>query len=136
MSQENVELVRAGYDAFNRGDIEWVVEHVSPGFEFNTRAEGPDLPRVIRGKDGLRQLFSEWFVGPWEGGLRQDVEHIYDVGDDRVLGLVIFRGRGQESGIDVELPYAHIFTLREGLVTHIEGFLSWERAKEAAGLPK
>ena len=26
MSQENVEIVRRGYDAFNRGDIEGVIE--------------------------------------------------------------------------------------------------------------
>ena len=73
MSQENVDLARSGYEAFNR---------------------------------------------------RQDVERIYDLDDHRVLGLVTFRGRGRESGIDVELRYAHIFTVREGLVTHIEGFLS------------
>jgi len=135
MSQENVDLARSGYEAFNRGDIEWVVKHASPDVEFKLRgARALDLPPVYRGRDGLRQLFNEWFVGAWEGTLRQDVERIYDLDDHRVLGLVTFRGRGRESGIDVELRYAHIFTVREGLVTHIEGFLSWEEAKEAAGL--
>ena len=134
MSEENVELVRSGYEAFDRGDIDWIVERVSPDIEFNLQgATAPDLPATIRGKDGLRELFSSWFVDPWEEGLRQDVERLYDLGD-RVLGLVTFRGRGKESGIDVELRYAHIFTLREGVVTHIEGFLGWEKAKEAAGL--
>ena len=134
MSEENVELIRTAYDAFNRGDFEWLLERTSPEIEFNTRAEAPDLPRAIRGKSEIRRLFSEWFVGPWEGGLRQEVERIHDLGDDRVLGLVTFRGRGKGSGIDVEVRYAHIFTLRNGIVTHIEGFLSWERALEAAGL--
>jgi uncharacterized protein len=135
MSQENVELVRSGYDAFNRGDIEWVVQHTWPDVEFHLRGQRAlDLPQVYRGRDGLRQLFNEWFLGPWEGSLKQDVERIYDLGDDRVLGLVTFRGRGRGSGIDVELRYAHLFTSRDGRVTNIEGFLSWEEAKEAAGL--
>ena len=113
MSQENVELVRSGYEAFDRGDIDWIVEHVSPDVVFNLRgARAPDLPSTIRGKDGLRELFRWWFVAPWEKGLRQDIERLYDL-RNRVLGLIAFRGNdGKESGIDVELPYAHIFSLR------------------------
>jgi ketosteroid isomerase-like protein len=62
------------------------------------------------------------------------VERIYDLGDDRVLALVTFRGRGRASGVNVETRYAHIFTLMNGVSTHIEGFPTWEKAKEAAGL--
>jgi ketosteroid isomerase-like protein len=134
MSEENVELIRGVYDALNRGDYEWIVERSASHIEFNTRADIPGLPRRIRGKDGLRQLFTEFFYDPWEGRAAVDVERIYDLGDNRILALVTFRGRGQASGVDVETRYAHIFTLRKGVSTHIEGFASWEKAKEAAGL--
>ena len=34
MSQENVEIVRRGYEAFNRGDIEGVTRVLAPDFEY------------------------------------------------------------------------------------------------------
>jgi ketosteroid isomerase-like protein len=34
MSQENVEVVRRGYDAFNRGDLEGMVADFAPNFEY------------------------------------------------------------------------------------------------------
>jgi limonene-1,2-epoxide hydrolase len=43
MSQENVEIVRAAIDAFNRGDVDAALKDVSPEFEFDqTRAVGLD----------------------------------------------------------------------------------------------
>ena len=134
MSEENVILIRGVYDAFNRGDFEWIIERSTPDIEFNTRADIPGLPRNIQGKEGLRQLFTEFFDEPWEGRASVDVDDIHELGDDRVLALVTFRGRGRASGVDVETRYAHIFTLKNGVNTHIEGYSSWKKAKEAAGL--
>ena len=34
MSQENVEVVRRGYEAFNAGDIDAVVGFLAPDFEY------------------------------------------------------------------------------------------------------
>jgi ketosteroid isomerase-like protein len=42
MSEENVELVRQGYEAWNRGDLEWLLEHVTPDYEFWTEQLFPD----------------------------------------------------------------------------------------------
>jgi hypothetical protein len=40
MSQENVEIVRRGYEAFNRGDIDGVVGLLAPAFEYVASARG------------------------------------------------------------------------------------------------
>jgi ketosteroid isomerase-like protein len=34
MSKENIEIVRRGYEAFNRGDIDGVVGLLAPDFEY------------------------------------------------------------------------------------------------------
>jgi hypothetical protein len=53
MSDENVELVRAAVDAFNRGNLEWLLERIDDDFEFDwTRSRGP-LAWTYRGPDGL-----------------------------------------------------------------------------------
>jgi ketosteroid isomerase-like protein len=42
MSEEKVELARAAIDAFNRGDLEWLLERIDNDFVFDwTRSRGP-----------------------------------------------------------------------------------------------
>ena len=42
MSQENVEIVKAAIDAYNRGDWDAWLQHMAPGFESDmSRAVGP-----------------------------------------------------------------------------------------------
>jgi ketosteroid isomerase-like protein len=52
MSEENVELVRQGYEARNRGDLEWALEHITPDYEFRTAQPFPDTEAVYRGERG------------------------------------------------------------------------------------
>jgi ketosteroid isomerase-like protein len=134
MSEETVRLARETYDAWNRGDVEAIVAGIPDEFEFHMRGSVPGLPNVIQGREGARMLFDEWLRGPWEGILEMHVDHLIDVGDDRALGLITFRGTGKGSGVAVEQPYAHLVTYRDGLLVHVEGFVTWERALEAAGI--
>jgi len=48
MSQENVEMVRAGYDAFNRGDIEAALSPLHP-----TSSGGPPPMNRSRSRIGV-----------------------------------------------------------------------------------
>jgi ketosteroid isomerase-like protein len=59
MSEENVELARAAIDAFNRGDLEWLLERIDDDFVFDwTRSRGP-LAGIYRGPDGLAEFIRE-----------------------------------------------------------------------------
>ena len=131
MSEENVELVREAYEAWNRGDLQWMLDHVVPHFEFRTTHLFPDTEDVYREREGLKR-FWDTFHGPWET-LLIEVERIEPIGDDRVLALFQFHGRGRE-GLEVMLEYAHLFTIENGMVALIVGFANWQEALEAAGL--
>jgi ketosteroid isomerase-like protein len=110
MSQENVELVRQGYEAWNRGDLEWQLDHITPDFEFRTAQLFPDTEAVYRGREGVRQ-FWDTFREPW-GSVLIEVERIEPIGDDRVLALLRFHGRGRD-GVEVTLEYANLWTIEE-----------------------
>jgi ketosteroid isomerase-like protein len=48
MSEENVEIVRRGYEAFSRGDLEGMVADFAPTFEYASMGasrQGPSRPR-------------------------------------------------------------------------------------------
>src|SRR5947208_264506 len=118
MSQENVDLVLALHEAFNRGDLDGLVSKWSPECEYRAAitqvVEGE--AGVFRGHDGLRR----WW---------HDLQDLYDElssevlevrGDgDKVVVVFIIRGRGKGSGIILEgQELTQVFTLRQGKVTH------------------
>ena len=132
MSQEkNVELVRQSYEAWNRGDLEWVLDHITPDYEWRTAQLFPDTEAVYSGREGFRQFWNT-FREPWET-LLIEVERIEPIGDDRVLALLRFHGRGRE-GVEVTLEYANLVTIENGMGSLNVGFADWQSALEAAGL--
>lgn len=55
------------------------------------------------------------------------------MGDDRVLGLYTFHGRGR-NGLEVTMKFGNLITLENGLVSRNVAFGDWQEALEAAGL--
>jgi ketosteroid isomerase-like protein len=131
MSAENVEVIRGIWEAWKRGDIDAVMAVYDRDCVFDT-THYPDWPEAaIRGRDALRRFFSE-FLATWESW-NPRLETLRDVGDDRVLAVIrqSFRGRG--SGVDVEMHWAQICTLRSGMVVHVDNFTDPAEALEAVG---
>jgi hypothetical protein len=75
------------------------------------------------------ERFEDWEAMPgWE---------LYD--PDVVLEeLAEIRGRfrGAGSGVETEMDIVHLFTLRDGRIVRIRGFLDRQEALEAAGRPE
>jgi hypothetical protein len=66
MSQENVEILREGYAAFNRGDVDAAFKDFAPEFECDmSRAVGFNVDRDIYDLDQFRRLFDK-YVDSWE----------------------------------------------------------------------
>ena len=132
MSQENVEIVRQVYDAANRHDTERIFSLYDPEVELDaTRLEAGGA-RVYKGHEGLRAFFRGWNEA-WEG-VDYSYEELIDVGDDRVVSVVTRHGRGRASGIEVERPFALVWTIGNGKVVRVVWFLERTKALEAAGL--
>jgi ketosteroid isomerase-like protein len=134
MSQENVELVRAGFETFLAGRSDFGVELLDPEVEWDATDSGvPDLASVYRGVEGVQTFWREWLAS-WE-----TVAFEYELIDagDRVLALVDQRMRGRSTGIEVSFgKYAHLYTFRNGLIVHWKGYRSQSDALEAVGLPE
>ena len=74
MSRENVEIVKACFDAFNREDWDALFKVVAPGFELDfSRAIGPW--RGVFGFDQFRRGVEE-FRGAWESARWEPDEFI------------------------------------------------------------
>jgi uncharacterized protein len=130
MSEENADLARRAYAAFNTGGIAAIIEFLDPNIEWSEGMDVPE-PRVYRGHDGVRRQ-QEQFAQAWES-LRLEPERFVDAGD-RLVVIVRLVGRGKGSGVEVEHRAAHVWTVREGKATKLQMYMNPKEALEAMGL--
>ena len=130
MSEENVEVVRRGYEAFNRGDLDGMVADFAPTFEYVASGAVPGTGGVYAGPEGLRE-FMGWFGEFYEA--RAEIDELIDAGD-RVLVATTTRGRGKQSGVQSAWHLWQLWTLRDGKIVRGQGFTNRDEALEAAGL--
>jgi uncharacterized protein len=128
MSQLNVEIVRAGFDVFQEGDLSDMLDLMAD--DLITYRTDPD-GATYHGKDGFLQAtadwtedFSEWSVIP---------EEFIDAGD-RVLVRVRQMARGNASGIPVEGEFWFVFEVRGKKAAKLSFYIGRDEALEAAGL--
>jgi ketosteroid isomerase-like protein len=131
MPQENVELARAGYAAFNRGDIDGLLDLCVADVEWWDGAAPLDTSAVT-GKDAVRAFF-ETVMEPWEE-IRREPDEIIDLGGDRVLVLFTQSVRGKGSGIEVDAQAGDLLTFREGRLARWIGYSDRAEALQAGGL--
>jgi ketosteroid isomerase-like protein len=135
MSQENVEIVRRLFEAFNdRGADDAagvVVEFFDPEIEWH---DAPSLPgaAVYRGHEALRRHIED-YLDAWADS-RVEMEEIRAVGD-RVLSRGRYVGVGRQSGISIEdNVVTGVYDLRGGRVLRVRQFVDQAKALAAVGL--
>jgi ketosteroid isomerase-like protein len=129
MSQVNVEIVRRVYDAMNTRDLTAGAELMHAGAEWIPDSRVGVGP--IRGRENVIRFMldqAEMFEGT-----HLEIERFWEK-DDKVLVYVHATGRGRGSGAPFEIRIAHLWTLRNGLVTRGEGYANRAEALEAVGL--
>jgi ketosteroid isomerase-like protein len=130
MSQENVEVVRRGYERFNRtGELDPDVWDADAVFD-NSNAIFAD-PGVYRGFDRIREFFIA--QGEMWKSQRYEPEEFIPIGVDQVVvpQKIVSVGR---DGVEVVARTANLFTLHAGKVTYWKNFQTKTEALEAAGL--
>jgi ketosteroid isomerase-like protein len=125
MSQENVEKVRAGFEAYNRGDLDALLESYDPEVEFVTLLLGNH-----HGKEALRGLYEENRKAVL--GYKLEPEELIDAGD-QVIAVARMGGAGRVSQIALGDMIAFVFTIKDGLIVRQQTLRNKEEALEAAG---
>jgi ketosteroid isomerase-like protein len=133
MSEENVEVVRRGYERFMAtGDF--ADEVATPDFVWDmSNFHGWPEQQVYEGVDGARAFLREW-TDAWEDWVLE-VDSLHDAGD-KVVALVHQHGRSKAAGMPVEMYFAQVWTLRDGKQSRMDMYSERAEALEAAGLPE
>jgi ketosteroid isomerase-like protein len=128
MSRENVEVVRAGIEAWNVRDKDRTLSLFDPEIEFRSATER----KTYRGLDGMLRYMDD--VGAVIEDFQFEDARFLDPGKDRVVALYRIVGRGAGSGVPVSREVGAVFQLRNGRILKGEIYLNQQDALEAAGL--
>ena len=131
MSQENVEIVRAAYDAFERGDLDAVSQLHDPAIEWQTSEEDPDAA-THRGRVAVKRYF-EGYMETFPG-FSADLEECLQAPGGRVFTTTRYTGRARASGMDMDWRQSVIYTIDSGLIIRAEEYFDRAAALKAARL--
>ena len=117
MSQENVDLVRGGYDDFNSGNIDGVISRLAGDVEWTEPGGGNAPSGTFKGPDSVAndvfaavpQNFDEF---------QCIAEETSDEGDT-VRVTVRFKGKAK-SGAELDTPAEHVWEVRDGKIVRFE----------------
>ena len=119
--QQNLEVVRRGYEAFGRGDIQALLDLLADDIEWVSPGP-PELPTAgnRRGRQQVAQFF-------------QAVDQIFEIQQfepkafvaqgDRVVVLGTDTARIKATGKMVTEDWAHAFTVQDGRIVRMQEFI-------------
>jgi len=130
MSQENVEIVRSGFAAWNAGDMDALADLFADDIVLRLPEGWPEPGPYVGRDEAIRQFKQNREV--FESDRLEPITEFMGAGD-RVLVRLIWRGMGGE-GPESALEWTILCSVRRGRVVSIEYFWDHAEALEAAGL--
>lgn len=124
MSEENVELVRRIYEAWEQEEsardfIAEDIEYVNPSY-----AVEPGTRRGRKSFRVIRDTYEDFQIR---------VERYVDAGEEVVV-LAQYKASGPGSGVPVSGEHGYVWTVRGGQAVRFQWFQSHREALEAAGI--
>ena len=123
MSEQDVETIRGGYEDFNSGNPQGVLERLDPDVEWIEPGGGNAPSGTFRGPQSVGddvfsavpQYFDEFTAEP---------ENFDDQGDTVVV-TGRFKGKAK-SGADLDASFEHVYDMKEGKIARLENKVDQE----------
>jgi uncharacterized protein len=124
LSKQNVGAVRRAHEAFQRRDLGPIVALLDPDIEWHEPTGG-----VRRGVEELLGSF-EAYDGQWDD-FRWEPQEFLDAGE-HVVVMGEFHARARATGVEVDVPFVHVYRLVDGKVVWGREYV--DTAREARAL--
>ena len=126
MSQERVETILGGYDAFNRGDMNTLIELFDESAVWHLPGRS-SMANDYQGRDATLAYFGR--IGQETGGTFQaELQHLLADKDDRVVGVQ--RSTADREGKHLDVGNCIVFQLKDGRIIdgreHFHDLYAWD----------
>jgi ketosteroid isomerase-like protein len=132
MSKEKVEALEAAYEALAERGIDGFVEHLAEDVDYRAIEGAPDDRGPMHGKDAVRAYMEDW--RETFDDVSVELRELIDAGEGLVVAVLRVSGRARLSGVETDLTFATLYTIRHGKIARGREYMSREQALEAAGL--
>ena len=129
MSTAELETLKRGYAALNRGDLSVVLELLDIDIQWHEPTPSPEAG-AHRGRDGFERFLRSWIES--FDDFRVVPERVVERGDELVV-VVRQSGTGRSSGLRVDARLAHVWTVADGKAVRWEAVADPEVALADAG---
>ena len=116
MAHPNETLVRKGYEAFSKGDVQTMGELFSPDIVWSTPGKSP-LSGTRKGQEEVFAQFAQ--IAEMTGGNFSLEIHDVLANDEHAVALVTTKG--SREGKSIEDHQVHVFHIEDGKVTEFWG---------------
>jgi ketosteroid isomerase-like protein len=128
MSQENVEIVRRGFEHFMAtGEPPWeLFDEEVEVYDHDTPDQGD-----YQGHEGVTRWLEDWGAAWAEWSIEPD--EFIDAGNSVVI-FIRMNTKGRGSGIEVQRQDALVYEIRTGMIVRIDYYNDRKQALDAVGL--
>ena len=130
MADADVEALRRGFEAYERGDMETALRNIAPDFVVNDHIIMEDSTDV-RGPEAMAKNLER--VGEAFPRMRYEILEAIDL-DDRVVLRVVAHLKGATTGLEWDQEVGQLWVIEDGLAKSLDIYPSWEQARRAAGV--
>ena len=125
-ADENVAIMRRAYEAFNKGDIDTLIEIFDENVVWHLPGRS-SMAKDYQGRDATLAYFGQ--IGQETGGTFQaELEQLFAGDDGRVIGLQ--RSTAERDGKRLDVGDCIVFQLEDGRVTdgreHFHDLYAWD----------
>jgi uncharacterized protein len=130
VSEQRIDLVRRGYEAWNSGDRNWVLEHMAEDVEWVPPPEDPET-RHYHGFAGVQEFWNGWRAAV--GELHFEPQEFIDAGD-HVVVRAVRSGVGEQSGLEISDTVFQVYTFEDEKCVRVQEFYDRPQAVRSAGI--
>jgi ketosteroid isomerase-like protein len=126
-ADENVEVVRRGYQAFNTGDVKALTELFDPKASWHTPGRSP-IAGDHQGRDAVFAQFGR-YGGDTAGTFKATLQDVLKSDDGRVIG--IHHNSAQRNGKRLDVGCCIVFEVKDGRIVdgreHFYDLHNWDQ---------
>jgi ketosteroid isomerase-like protein len=132
VTEDDIAVLLGGYEAWNRGEVDAVLELVDPEIEWRP-GFGALEAGTHRGAEGFREFTESWLESFDDFSIEPE---LIVQKDETVIVVALQHARGRGSGIELDAKVVHVWTVREGKAVAWWGPRTLQEALDALGDPR